>query len=139
MESLEIFVFKWNKKETSILLKQNLEEKEEKKQRKQIRLDSKFLFILPRSTRSPQNNEKSKPRSSHWKKKISNAISPPFKLKAIPRQLGISRQIPPPPADKLRVMWQIIKIVYLLLHRHFISFDNAKQKLKQTRKSPPKR
>lgn len=57
---LRNFVLKQIKHETNTLCKQNLEEKMKKKQRKQIRLDSKFLYILPRSTRSPKQTNKKK-------------------------------------------------------------------------------
>lgn len=139
---LRNFVLKQNKQETSILLKQNLEEKWSKKQRKQIRLDSKFLFILPRSTRSPKQTKKKKKKQTEeftLTNKLNQTQSPLLQIESKTKAVRDCQTIPPPPADELRVVWQNTIAVNLLLHgRHFFSFDDAKT-LKHTRKPPPRR
>lgn len=62
-ESLEVLFsnIKMKQKEQKTSFLQNLEEKiQKRKTKEQIRLDSKFLFILPSSTRSPKTESKEK-------------------------------------------------------------------------------
>lgn len=88
-ESLEVLFsnIKMKEKKTSFL--QNLEEKkiQKRKTKEQIRLDSKFLFILPSSTRSPKT-EKKTITEQFTLTKMSNAVAAPFKLNAKKNKVG---------------------------------------------------